>query len=114
MNLFTHGVNTKVSPYTRLWSNEITTANAAQLQQQGGVNLQNALGGPAAFLSLSSTVNGTLYLTKASEPNNEIMIRQPVVANVNIRVIDEDIIKFRVEPIAYPMILRYTASRQGA
>lgn len=108
---FTGGMFTVNKPYTKLWSNTLTLNNANDLQQRGTVNVRTGLSGPGRFVRLTSSVNGTLYVVKDSEPSMDIQIYEPIIANVAVRMYDEEIIKFRVEPNAYPMTLVYTCSR---
>ena len=108
--LFTGGMYTVTKPYDKLWSNTVILNNVGDLQQRGRVNVASPIGGPARFVRILSSINGTLFLAKHGD-TTEIQIHEPVIANVAIRIYDENVTYFRVEPNAYPATVRYMCSR---
>ena len=101
---------TITKPYRKMWSNEVVLNNAADLQTRGRIDVTSGIGGPARFLRILSNINGTLFLVKKGDAT-EIQIHHLVIANVAIRIYDEDVERFRVEPTAYPVTIQYTCSR---
>jgi hypothetical protein len=107
---FTDGMFVVTKPYRKLWSNEVTLNNAGDLQQRGRINITSGIAGPARFLRILTNVNGTLFISKQGD-STEIEIHEPLIANVAIRIYDEDVTHFRLEPNAYPVTVRYICSR---
>lgn len=96
-------INTLDVPLTRGDSFTVTLANVQALQRWGYVDCTQRLKGPARFLRLSSTQISAFFLTKSSDPNYEISYREPLAAATYYNFVNEDIIKWRLEPAGYPV-----------
>lgn len=108
--LFTSGLYVVEKPYSYAWSDTYNINNANDLQRRGWLDVRQQLGRPARFIRLITNVNCTLHITKLREPEKEIRITETIVAGIPVIITDEEVVKMRFEPVAYPFTIDYYIS----
>ncbi len=89
-----------------------TVVNALQLQNLRFIDCKQRLGGePAKFLRVMTSGASTFFFSKSLKPNDEITYREPFIAGTYYNFQDEDVVKFRFEPAAYPCTVTWYMSR---
>ena len=89
-----------------------TVASRVALQQMRYIDCTQRLGGESAkFLRVMTSGASTFFFTKSREPAKEITYREPFIAGTYYNFQDEDVVKFRFEPAAYPCTITFYMSR---
>jgi hypothetical protein len=82
-----------------------TIVNVQALQRLNYIDCRQRLKKTARFLRVMCTVQSNFFFVKPDMEPNEISYREPLAANVYYNFNNEDILKWRIEPSAYPVTI---------